>query len=235
MSGRKGSWINEKGREKIWNFLNLFVPFFRYSKCKTFYRGIHPPIKIQRNLESKPKERQELKDSELISRIKEGETELLDVLIAGHYDGICRFCYYKTGDREAAYDCTQETFLHLLRHIDTYVEQKKFKAYLYRIAGNVCTDWFRKNGLQSAGEELLETIPREDPELRRLELSDGILRAFQVLSQPQRDVIILHFFYDFKLREIAQIANIPMSTAKSRLKQGMDKLKAYMKREDGYS
>ena len=81
MSGRKGSWINEKGREKIWNFLNLFVPFFRYSKCKTFYRGIHPPIKIQRNLESKPKERQELKDSELISRIKEGETELLDVLI----------------------------------------------------------------------------------------------------------------------------------------------------------
>ena len=81
----------------------------------------------------------------------------------------------------------------------------------------------------------METIPREDPELRRLELSDGILRAFQVLSQPQRDVIILHFFYDFKLREIAQIANIPMSTAKSRLKQGMDKLKAYMKREDGYS
>ena len=171
-----------------------------------------------------------MKDSELIKKIKQGETELLDVLIEGHYDGIYRFCYYKTGDREAAYDCAQETFLHLLRYLDTYVEQKKFKAYLYRIAGNECTDWFRKNSVQFAGEELLETIAKEDGELKRLELSDEVFRALQVLSQAQKDVIMLHFFYDFKLREIAQIINVPMSTVKSRLKQGMDKLKAYMER-----
>ena len=63
-----------------------------------------------------------MKDSDLIKRIKQGETELLDVLIEGHYDGIYRFCYYKLGDREAAYDCAQETFLNLLRYLDTYVE-----------------------------------------------------------------------------------------------------------------
>lgn len=166
-----------------------------------------------------------MKDSELIKRIKQGETELLDVLIESHYDGIYRFCYYKIGDREAAYDCTQETFLNLLRYLDTYVEQKKFKAYLYRIAGNVCTDWFRKNSAQFAGEELLDTIAWDDPELKRVELSDEVLRALQVLSPAQKDVIILHFFYDFKLREIAQITNVPMSTVKSRMKQGMDKLK----------
>lgn len=171
-----------------------------------------------------------MRDSELIKRIKQGETDALDVLIEGHYDGIYRFCYYKLGDREAAYDCTQETFLHLLRYMDTYVEQKKFKAYLYRIAGNVCTDWFRKNSVQLAGEELLETIVREDSELKRVELSDEVLRALQVISPAQRDVVILHFLYDFKLREIAQIINVPMSTVKSRLKQGMDKMKAYMER-----
>ena len=81
-----------------------------------------------------------------------------------------------------------------------------------------------------AGEELLETIVREDSELKRVELSDEVLRALQVLSPVQRDVVILHFFYDFKLREIAQITNVPMSTVKSRLKQGMDKMKAYMER-----
>lgn len=108
------------------------------------------------------------------------------------------------------------------------MEQKKFKAYLYRIAGNVCMDWFRKNSVQLAGEELLATIQKEDSELKRVELSDEILRALKVLSPAQKDVIILHFFYDFKLREIADITNVPMSTVKSRLKQGMDKLKAYM-------
>ena len=171
-----------------------------------------------------------MRDSELIKRIKQGETELLDVLIESHYDGIYRFCYYKLGDREAAYDCAQETFLHLLRYMDTYVEQKRFKAYLYRIAGNVCMDWFRKNSVQFAGEELLATIQKEDSELKRVELSDEILRALKVLSPAQKDVIILHFFYGFKLREIADITNVPMSTVKSRLKQGMDKLKAYMER-----
>lgn len=164
----------------------------------------------------------------MIKRIKQGETEALDVLIEGHYDGIYRFCYYRLGDREAAYDCAQETFLNLLRYLDTYVEQKKFKAYLYRIAGNVCMDWFRKNSVQFAGEELLETIAKEDTELKRVELSDEVYRALQILSPAQRDVIILHFLYDFKLREIAQITNVPMSTAKSRLKQGMDKLKNRM-------
>ncbi len=170
----------------------------------------------------------ELKDSELIGRIKEGETELLDVLIERHYDGIYRFCYYKTGDREAAYDCTQETFLHLLRYMGTYVEQRKFKAYLYRIAGNVCTDFFRKHGISTVGPEILETMAREDPGLARAELSDQVTEALNMLNPAQREVIILHFFYDFKLREIAQIAEIPMSTAKSRLKQGMDKLKRCM-------
>ena len=180
---------------------------------------------------SNPQRRgRKLKDSDLIKRIKQGETELLDILIEGHYDGIYRFCYYKLGDREAAYDCAQETFLNLLRYLDTYVEQKKFKDYLYRIAGNMGTDWFRKNSVQLAGEELLETIAREDTELKRVELSDGIERALQTLSPVQKDVIILHFFHDFKLREIAQITNVPMSTVKSRLKQGMDKLKVYMER-----
>ncbi|MCI8597091.1 MAG: RNA polymerase sigma factor [Lachnospiraceae bacterium] len=173
-----------------------------------------------------------LKDSEIIGRIKQGEAELLDTLIEQYYDGIYRFCYYKIGDREAAYDCTQETFLHLLRYIETYVEQKKFKAYLYRIAANVCTDYFRKNSVQTVGEEMLEWIPKEDTELKRVELSDQVLRALDCLSLAQREVIILHFFYDFKLREIAQIVDINMSTAKSRLKQGMDKLKRYMRQEE---
>lgn len=180
------------------------------------------------------KEETQLKDSELISRIRQGETELLDTLIERHYDGIYRFCYYKIGDREAAWDCTQETFLHLLRYIGTYVEQKKFKAYLYRIAGNVCTDYFRKHAVPMVGEEILETIPKEDERLSRAELSDQVLRALDLLTQAQREVVILHFFYDFKLREIAQIVEIPMSTAKSRLKQGIDRLRRCMGEEDGF-
>lgn len=73
----------------------------------------------------------------------------------------------------------------------------------------------------------METVAREDGELKRVELSDEILRVLKELSPTQRDVVILHFFYDFKLREIAKMTNVPMSTVKSRMKQGMDKMKKY--------
>ena len=71
--------------------------------------------------------RSQLKDSELTARVRRGETEWLDVLIERYYDGIFRFCCCKTGSREAAYDCTQETFLHLLRYLEAYTEQKNSK------------------------------------------------------------------------------------------------------------
>jgi len=172
-----------------------------------------------------------VKDSEMIAKIKQGETQWLDILIEEHYDGIFRFCYYKTGDREAAYDCTQETFLHLIRYLGNYLEQRKFKAYLYRIARNVCVDYFRKRANVPLGEEALELAQAEDTGIKSVELSDQVMRALERLPQMQRDVVILHFFYGFKLREIAEITDVPMSTAKSRLKQGMDKLRNMEKEE----
>ena len=177
--------------------------------------------------------REEWKDSELTARIQRGETEYLDLLIERHYDGIFRFCLCKTGDREAAYDCAQETFLHLLRYLEAYTEQKKFKAWLYRLASNVCMDYFRKEARAPAGEEALETLWKEDAGFEQIEHRELVGTALNQLSENQRETIVLYFFHGFKLREIAEITDAKMSTVKSRFRQGMEKLKAYMEKESG--
>ena len=174
--------------------------------------------------------REEWKDSELTARIQRGETEYLDLLIERHYDGIFRFCLCKTGNREAAYDCAQETFLHLLRYLEAYTEQKKFKAWLYRIASNVCMDYFRKEARAPAGEEALETLWKEDAGFEQIEHRELVGTALNQLSENQRETIVLYFFHGFKLREIAEITDAKMSTVKSRFRQGMEKLKAYMEK-----
>lgn len=188
-------------------------------------------------------------DEELIRRVRQGEKNLLDPLIEKYYQEIFRFCYYKTGSEPAAYDCTQETFLRMIRFMESYVEVHRFKSYLLRIALNVCRDFYRENSIS--------TVPLAEPESEQFgaedfrgtacpvasvavgaETADGRIEEAYVVQQClmrlpefQREVIVLHFYYGYKVREIAVITGVSLPTAKSRLKQGMDKLRKFFQEE----
>lgn len=59
-----------------------------------------------------------------------------------------------------------------------------------------------------------------------------VQQAISCLPDVQKETIILRFYHDRKLREIAEITGVSLSTAKSRLKQGLYKLKRYLDKED---
>ena len=59
-----------------------------------------------------------------------------------------------------------------------------------------------------------------------------IQQALDRLPDIQKEVVILRFYHDRKLKEIAAITGVGLPTAKSRLKQGLDKLKRYLDEED---
>lgn len=82
-----------------------------------------------------------MEDKELIYKIQHGEKELLEVLIQKYYDNIYRLCYYKTANTSISYDLTQETFLKLIKYIESYRDKGKFKSYLITIAINVCNTY----------------------------------------------------------------------------------------------
>lgn len=170
-------------------------------------------------------------EKELIRRIKQGEKELFEILVKQYYQAVYHFCYYRTGNQEMAYDCTQETFLHVIRFFDSYVDHNHFKAWVLGIARNVCNDSFRGRTADIIGDECLESEPVTETGFHRVEMQDSVANALDQLPDIQKDVIILRFFYDMKLKEIAGIVGIGVPTAKSRLKQGMEKLKRYFEKE----
>lgn len=186
-----------------------------------------------------------MQDYELIKRIRQGERQLFGQLVEKYYDEVFRYCYYQTGNEHTAYDCTQETFYHLMRFLDNYRERNHFRSYLIRIALNVCKDYFRKNGRRTVREisygqwadnaELEKSCmdlppPTGGPEqetLLRLTIQESLMH----LPETQREVIVLYYYQGYKLREIANLTGVPLSTIKTRLYAGTEKLKEYLKEQ----
>lgn len=193
-----------------------------------------------------------MQDNELIRRIIQGDRRLFGELAERYYDDVFRYCYYQTGDEQAAWDCTQETFYHLMRFLDNYTERGKFKAYLLRIALNACRDYFRRSSREELSyeefsyedfsEESLSSPggrfslrntprPRSSPE-SRAETSILIQSALNRLPQPQREAAVLYYYYGYKQREIARMTGAPLSTVKTRLRAATEKLQELF-RQDG--
>ena len=73
-------------------------------------------------------------DDELIERIRDGDEDSAEELIARYYSAILRYCRWHSTDDAQAEDLTQETFLRVFRNLAGYRKRDRFKAWLYTIA-----------------------------------------------------------------------------------------------------
>ena len=107
----------------------------------------------------------------------------------------------------------------------------KFQNYLLTIAVNTCNNYTKKAKPLYMDLETLEDIEDTDNAFEKIELNElkaQIQYAINTLPDYQKEVIILRFYYDLKIREIATITKASVSTVKSRLQQGIKKLERYL-------
>ena len=170
--------------------------------------------------------------SELIRQIQNGNRSALDELIELHYNEIYHFLCRKLPTFTDAQDVTQTVFIKLISNIYYYNEKGKFKNYLFRLAINAANDFYRRYSVNEDIDELPELLSQAaSPEemLENEELNRIVKNALYTLPDYQRDVIILRFYHDFSFKDIAKITGANVSTAKSRYKQGISKLKDLLK------
>lgn len=159
-------------------------------------------------------------EDELLQKIKDGDSGSLDKLVAFYYPDILRYCLWHTPNRQTAEDATQDTFLKAIRHLDAYVHRGKFKAFLYKIAANVCIDYSRKKTMEQLPGDLLEY----DSHLEQIESDTNFVWLLRNLPDEQREVILLRFAHELKIREIAEVVSVPMRTVQSRLRSALKRL-----------
>ena len=159
-------------------------------------------------------------EDELLQKIRDGDNASLDKLVAFYYPDILRYCLWHTPNRQIAEDATQDTFLKAIRHLDAYVHRGKFRAYLYKIAANVCIDYSRKKPMWQLPDDLQEY----DSQLERVESDANFVWLLRGLPDEQREVVLLRFAHELKIREIAEVISIPMRTVQSRLRSALKRL-----------
>lgn len=167
-------------------------------------------------------------DENLIRRIKAGDVDAMDQLVQKYYGTVYAYCYRKLGNRDDAQDITQETFLHFCRNFDSYVQRGKVKNYLYTIAHNLYVSMMRKSVPVRLEEAEQGTV---SDNVAQFEAADSIKAALAELPDMQRDVILLRFYHDLKLQDIAQITDSGLSATKYRLHQGIKTIKKRLKGE----
>ncbi|CBZ02470.1 RNA polymerase subunit sigma [Clostridium botulinum A2B3 87] len=167
-----------------------------------------------------------MEDSKLIVEIKNGKIHLFDELIKRYYGKVYYYCYRHLNNKEAAQDLTQEVFMKVIKTIGGYKHYGKFENYLYVVAGNACKDFYKKESKYILKE--VEDGSSEE-EISKLENKVIIEEALNKLSDNQREIIILRFYQDLKIKDIAKIMNSGISITKYRLKKAIKLISESMK------
>lgn len=172
-----------------------------------------------------------MNDLKKVRLIGQGKTEYINDIAKAYYDDVYRFCCFQTGNREWAYDLTQETFLRFIRYVDT-MKGGNLKGYLLTIAMNVCRDGWREKNRQSVETSWEEGMAGEAPTQENFNAEERMMlqRALLMLPDFQREAIVLHYYHGLKYREIAKMTGTGVATVKSRIRQGCGKLREILER-----
>ena len=142
----------------------------------------------------------------------------IEELIDLYGDDILRLCLLYMGDRQLAEDAFQEAFVKAWKYLPGFRGESSVKTWLSRIAVNTCkgmlrTPWLRMRRKSQSVDALLN-LPAPEAEDHH-----DLVQAVCTLPDRYREVIVLHYAQDMKLREIADMLHIPANTVSTRLRK----------------
>ena len=140
-----------------------------------------------------------------------------------------RIAFSYSKDEDASLDIVQEAIAKALKNINKLKEEKYLKTWFYRILINECLqDIKKKKRITTCELQEIENQIQWNDNIN----ADGIdiYKHIQNLNEKLRTVIILRFFEDMKIEEIARITKTNQNTVKSRLYKGLKELKKLIER-----
>ena len=151
--------------------------------------------------------------------------ERLSRMMQTHERAVIRLCVMYLHDVQLAEDAVQETFIKAYRAWDSFRGEASVRTWLTRIAMRTCMDmqrgfWFRRVERRVTPEMLPD---------RAQEAAQGesaLTLAVMNLPKKEREVVLLYYYQDLNMKEIAETLGVTQPTVSYRLRRAKEKLRA---------
>lgn len=174
-------------------------------------------------------------DEQLIAAYRGGDRASFEQLVGRYQRELFHFLVRFLGDRAAAEDIFQETFLQIHQSAQNFDTDRRFRPWLFTIAANKARDLIRAsarrptNPLQAAvnpsdnegGAEFIDLLQSSermpDEPLQQAEVREKVKAMVMSMPSHLREILLLSYFHQFPYKQISNMLDIPLGTVKSRL------------------
>lgn len=157
--------------------------------------------------------------------------ERLTRMVEQHQSALLTICYAYLHEREMAEDAVQETFLKAYKALDSFRGDCKEKTWLTSIAINVCRNMRRSTWFVRMNRSITpEDIPVAAWDHFNQDAAD-LAAAIQQLPTKLKEVILLYYYQEMTMDEIARIVGVTPSMISKRMKKAHSKLQGVLGKE----
>lgn len=170
---------------------------------------------------------------QLVKEAQKGNDKAFLQLFQEYENDIYRTAFVYVKNQEDALDVVQETAYRAFKSIKDLREPKYLKTWIIKIAISCSIDLLRKQKNVIELKPEIERVISNKAE-KDIPLSMTLEDLIELLNEHEKKVIILRYYFDFTIKEVAETLKIPLGTAKTILYRGLNKLRKELNGEEIY-
>ena len=168
---------------------------------------------------------EQLIDEILVMDSQDGNARAMEMLVSRWQKRLWQHAKRLTGDAEAAWDVTQQSWLAIIKGMRKLHDPANFKGWAYRITTNKSADWIKRRQKQRQGQLAIEEVQNAHNRRTKGESDAGLKELLERLDMKKRAVLSLYYFEQLSVAEIGSALRIPAGTVKSRLSNARKELR----------
>jgi len=170
-------------------------------------------------------------DELIMEAVKNGDLEQASVLFERYHKRIFNFLARMALDRDLAEDLTQNVFLRLIKYRSSYREGNRFQSWIYQVARNVFSDHYQAQKNRREGfidiEKMSDRMGDPEEAAEQDEQERILHRSMAMLSDEQRELLVLTRFQKMKYEEVAVIMETSVSNIKVKVHRAIARLREH--------
>ncbi|MEI8294514.1 MAG: RNA polymerase sigma factor [bacterium] len=169
-----------------------------------------------------------------VAALQAGDNNALDLIMKRHHAELTGFIWRMTGNHRDAEELTQETFVRAFFQIHQYRPRAPFAAWLYRIARNLCLDYFRSRTHRQNSQNIplneVQDLPETIGKSSEAESTELLRTAIAELPIPLREPLVLTALEGMSHEEAGRRLGISPKAVEAKCYRARERLRKFLKK-----